>query len=499
MELSRCAPSKDPKRLKASPAHRVTRARHVASRRPLRRVLTALLVTFAVLLVTGSVGAFVTYYRLDNNIASQDLTGLLEDRPEVIAEGDDKPRNILLIGSDQRQGNAARRIQGARSDTTILLHLAADRKSAVLVSIPRDLIVDIPGCKRPDGTRTTPQTTRFNAAYALAGPACTIRTVEKITDIRIDHHVVIDFRGFRHMVDALDGVEICLPERVDDDKSSLHLDAGRQTVRGADALAYVRTRYQLGDGSDLSRIDRQQAFLSSMVKKVSSRGLLLRPDRLVSFLDAATKSITTDPGLASLNDLRKLAQSVQDMETDAVTFVTVPNGANPADSGNTVIPREAEADALWTSMRFDRPLPGQEDKTRSGTASPQAGPPLRTPPERVRVEVLNGSGIPGEATRLAERLQAEGFQVTRVGTADRDDYLTTTVSHDPAYDESGRTLHAAVSGSALQVDAGLSNTLVVVVGADHPKVVPVRVAGSTASPEPETTITARNASQDICT
>jgi LCP family protein required for cell wall assembly len=460
--------------------------------------VTAVVVTFAVLLVTGSVGAFVTYYRLDNNIASQDLSGLLEDRPEVIAEGDQKPRNILLIGSDQRQGNAAEKIQGARSDTTILLHLAADRESAVLVSIPRDSIVDIPGCKRSDGTRTSPQTARFNSAYSLAGPACTIRTVEKLTDIRIDHHVVIDFRGFRHMVDALDGVEICLPERVDDDKSALHLDAGRQTVRGADALAYVRTRYELGDGSDLSRIDRQQAFLASMVKKVSSRGLLLRPDRLLSFLDAATKSITTDPGLASLNDLRKLAQSVQDMDTDAVTFVTVPTMANPADGGNTVIFRAAEAEALWTSLRFDRPLPGQESKARRGTASPPTGPPLQTPPERIRVEVLNGSGVPGEATRLAERLQAEGFQVTRVGTADRADYGTTTVSHDPAYDESGRTLHAALAGSNLQVDPGLSNTLVVVVGTDEPKVVPVRVVGSTASPDPETTITTRSADEDIC-
>jgi LCP family protein required for cell wall assembly len=467
----------------------------------LRRLLTALLVTFAVLLVTGSVGAFVAYYKINNNINSQDLSGLLsgEDRPEPIAEGEKKPSNILLIGSDQRQGEQATRIQGARSDTTILLHLAADRKSAVLVSIPRDSIVDIPACKRPDGSRTIAQRARFNSAYSLAGPACTIRTVEKITDVRIDHHVVIDFRGFKNMVDALDGVEICLPERVDDDKSSLHLDAGRQTVRGKDALAYVRTRYQLGNGSDLGRIDRQQAFLSSMVKKVSSNGLLLRPDRLLSFLDAATKSITTDPGLASLNDLRKLAQSVKDMDTDAVTFVTVPNEPNPADRGNTVLIKEAEANALWSSIRFDRPLPGKEKKASDGTAAPQTGPPLQTPPERIRVEVLNGSGEPGAATRLAERLQAQGFVVSRVGTADRDDYETTTVSHDPAYDESGRTLNAAVSGSVLQEDISLGSTLVVVVGADGPTVVPVQVAGSTAAPQPETTITTRTANQDICT
>ena len=456
------------------------------------------MVTFAVLLVTSSVGAFVAYYKINNNINSQDLSNLLGDRPEVIAEGDDKPRNILLIGSDERQGEAAENVSGARSDTTILLHLAADRKSAVLVSIPRDSIVDIPTCTRSDGARTAAQTARFNSAYSLAGPACTIRTVERITDIRIDHHVVIDFDGFKQMVNALDGVEICLTERVDDSKSNLHLDAGRQTVNGRDALAYVRTRYQLGDGSDLSRIDRQQAFLSSMVRKVSGNGLLLRPDRLLRFLDAATNSITTDPALASLNDLRKLAQSVKKLDTDAVTFVTVPNAPNPQDDGNTVLFREAEADALWTSLRFDRPLPGQEEKARQGTPGPSTGPPLKTPPERIAVEVLNGSGVPGAATRLAERLQAEGFVVTRVGTADRDDYTTTTVSHDPAYNESGRTLGAAVSGSTVEVDAGLSSTLVVVVGSDQPKVVPVQVAGSTASPQPETTLTTRSASQDSC-
>lgn len=485
--------------MSALPTHRRTLARHVARRRPLRRLVTALLVTFAVLMVTGSVGAFVVYYKINNNITSQDLTGLLGNRPQVIAEAaDQKPLNILLIGSDKRTGVAAEHIAGARSDTTILLHLAADRKSAVLVSIPRDSIVDIPSCKRPDGSRTVAQTTRFNAAYALAGPACTIRTVERITDIRIDHHIVIDFQGFRQMVDALNGVQICLPERVDDNKSNLHLDAGRQTVHGRAALAYVRTRYQLGNGSDLGRIDRQQAFLSSMVTKVSSKGLLLRPDRLVAFLDAATKSITTDPGLASLNDLRKLAQSVKGMDTNAVNFVTVPNGANPADRGNTVLIKEAEAHALWTSLRFDRPLPGQEKKPR-GTAAPQTGPPLRTPPERIRVEVLNGSGVPGAATRLAERLSAAGFVVTRVGTADRDDYATTTVRHDPAYNESGRTLNAAISGSTIQVDPALSGTLVVVVGTDNPKVVPVTVAGSTATPQPQTSITTRKASQDICT
>ena len=455
------------------------------------------MVTFSVLLVTSSVGAFVAYYKLDNNINKQDLTRLLGDRPDAIAEGPDKPLNILVMGSDKRTGNAARAIGGERSDTTILMHLAADRASAVVVSIPRDSIVDVPECMLEDGTTLPARDAQmFNSAFSEGGAACTIRTVESLTDIRVDHHIVLDFGGFKDMVNALDGVQVCLPTAVTDSKSKLDLEAGRQTVMGDQALAYVRTRNSLGNGSDLSRIDRQQAFLGSMVTKVQSSGLLLRPDRLYNFLAAATKSLTTDPGLGSLNALRKIAQDVKGLETKNVSFVTVPNEPYTLDA-NRVQFTEA-ADALWTSLRFDRPLPGQEKKARQGTAGPATGPPLQTPPERIQVEVLNGSGVPGAATRLAERLQAEGFVVTRVGTADRDDYATTTVSHDPAYDESGRTLGAAVSGSTIEVDTSLSSTLVVVVGADEPKVVPVQVAGSTASPQPETTITTRSANQDIC-
>lgn len=494
------------RRRKTRARHAAPRARHAAPRGPLRQALTALAVVAALVALTGTAGAVVAYYKLSNNLNSQDISGLLGDRPDVVAEpqGKHRAQNILLIGSDTRAGansGYGRRIEGARSDTTIMLHLAADRKSAVLVSIPRDSVVDIPDCRRGDGTTTTPRRARINEAYSLGGAACTIRTVESLTDVHVDHYVVIDFSGFKHMVDALDGVEICLPKRVDDSKSQLHLDAGRQTVKGRDALAYVRTRHGLGDGSDLSRIDRQQAFLSSLVNKVQSTGLL-RADRLFGFLDAATKSITTDPDLGSLNDLRKLAKSVQGLKSDDVSFVTVPHKPDPDNPQATVVWDETAADALWSSLRFDRPLPGQEKSNASAspdpTASSTAGPPLKTPPERIRVRVLNGSGVTGAASRLAEKLAAEGFQITGVATADRDDYPTTTVRYDPAYDESGRTLSAALSGSTLQEDSSLSGTLVVTIGADDPQVVPVQVAGSTATPRPTTSIKTRKADQDIC-
>jgi LCP family protein required for cell wall assembly len=476
------------------------RARHAARTRPLKRVLTALGVTIAVLAATGTASAFVAYWKLNNNINKQDLEGLLGgDRPDKVAEkdADREAENILIMGSDARVGDAALNVEGERSDTTILLHLAADRESAVMVSIPRASMVDIPECTREDGTTIPARPAEmFNAAFSEGGPACTIRTVESLTDIRVDHHVVIDFRGFKDMVNALGGVEVCVPYDVYDPKSHLNLEAGRQKVKGQQALAYVRTRTGLGDGSDLSRIDRQQAFLGSMISKVRSKGLLLRPDRLYNFLAAATQSITADPDLGSLNALRKLAQDVRGLDTKDVTFVTVPN--EPYDLDPNRVQWKDSADALWRSLRFDQPLPGKEPKP-SPTASPSvAGPPLKTPPESVSVQVLNGSGITGEASRLAEALTRVGFNVVAVGNAARSDYATTTVLHDPAYDESGRTLGAAIAGSTVTEDLSLGSTLTVVVGADKPTATQVEVTGSTASPEPEETLKTRSADDDIC-
>ncbi len=454
------------------------------------------------LVVTGSAGAFVAWYRLGNNVGVLDVSGQLDpkERPAKVAE-DARAQNILVIGSDQRDGKAALKVSGQRSDTTIVLHLAADRESAVLVSIPRDSMVEIPACQREDGSMTSPTTQRFNTAYSLGGTACTIRTVEKLTKVRIDHHIVVNFAGFKDMVNALDGVEICLPEDVDDPKSHLQLEAGRHKVQGQQALAYVRTRTGLGNGSDLSRIDRQQAFLSSMVKKASSSRLLLRPDRLFRFLDAGTKSLTTDPGLAGLGDLRELASSVRGLKTQDVSFVTVPNGTNPEDP-NTVVWKPS-ADDVWRALRFDRPLPGKEKGTPSASpsGSPSATPtgePLKTAPEQIRVQVLNGSGEAGAASKLAQRLEAAGFQVTGVGDADRRDYATTRVLHDPAFDESARTLGAALKGAEVLQDVSLGSTLVVVVGQDDPRVTPVEVEGSTSSPRPEESIKSRSADQDIC-
>jgi LCP family protein required for cell wall assembly len=482
-----------------SPAgrRRAPRARHAARHGRLRRVLTVTATVLVALLATGTASAFVAYYKLNGNITRENLDPLIgPDRPKKVAENA-AAENILLIGSDKRSGPAAVLTKGARSDTTILVHLAADRKSAVLISIPRDSMVQIPSCTKEDGKTIPGRLDMFNSAYSEGGPACTIKTVEHLTNVRIDHHVVIDFGGFRSMVDALGGVEICVPHDVADPLSDLYISAGRHLVMGNQALAYVRTRHGIGNGSDLERIDRQQAFLSSMIKKATSTGLLLRPVKLYDFLSAATKSITTDPQLGSLRSMAALARSVQGIDPKNVSFVTVPNEPYPADP-NRVQFKEPATGELWRAIRFDRPLPGHAKKKHPKGTSTPSGPPLRTPPENIHVRVLNGSGTPGAASDLAANLEQDGFVVDSVGTATRQDYTTTTVLHDPVYNESGRTLGAAIPGSTVRSDASLSSTLVVIVGADGPTVVPVHVTGSTSSPAPEATIQTRTANQNIC-
>lgn len=469
----------------------------------MRRVMRALSVVMVTLLVLGTIGAVSLWYKLDGNISREDVAQRLgQNRPEKVTTGEQQPLNILLIGSDTREGPNKKydnKTVGARSDTTIVLHLAADRKSAIAVSIPRDTIVDIPQCPLEDGTATPAGRARFNDAYTRGGAACTIKTVEALTRIHIDHFVVVDFTGFEKMVNALGGVEICLNERVDDNDSKLHLDAGRRIVKGRTALAYVRTRKALGTGSDIERIDRQQAFLSSVVNRVKTTGLL-RADRLLRFLDAATESITTDPELGSLNALRKLAQSVRGIDSKDISFVTAPNESNP-ENRNTVVLKQPAADRLWSVLRYDLPLPGQ--KPRSSSPSPSASPSpsqLRTAPENIRVRVLNGAGIPGAAAAIAEKLKAAGFNVVGVGNADRSNYTVSEIRHSASYDESGRTLSAALPGASVTADTALagSRTLTVIVGADSPQVVPIQVESSSASPETEPTIAARKATQDIC-
>ncbi|MGW7398617.1 LCP family protein [Streptomyces cyaneofuscatus] len=319
----------------------------------------ALGASFLVMISAGA--GWWLYKKLDGNIttdtsAAAELKVYEKERPTPVVMD---AQNILLIGSDSRSGDNREygRDDGGsqRSDTTILLHLAADRKSATAVSLPRDLMVEVPKCRTGDDKETREQFTQFNSAFELGGTACTIRTVERLTGIRIDHHMVVDFNGFKDMVDAVDGVEICLKEPIDDKDARLELPAGRQTLNGEEALGYVRARKTLGDGSDTERMERQQRFLGALVNKMQSNGVLLNPTRLYPVLDAATKSLTTDPGLDSLRDLYDLVRSMRDVPTDQVQFLTVPRQPYRQNVNRDELV-EPDASELFKQLREDKPV-----------------------------------------------------------------------------------------------------------------------------------------------
>nr|WP_240449534.1 LCP family protein [Streptomyces harenosi] len=329
-------------------------------RRGRRRRRVAGLAVCAVLLAAAGAG-WAVYAKLEGNItpdeaAAAELARYEKERPAPLVRG---ARNILLIGSDTRagEGNAryGRDSGTARSDTTILLHLAADRRSATAISVPRDLMVHVPGCRRADGSRAAAVFAMFNHAYQTGGSACTIRTVEKLTGIRVDHHVVVDFHGFKEMVDAVDGVRVCLREPIDDKAAGLRLPAGRVTLDGEQALGYVRARKTLGDGSDTGRMERQQRFLGALVDKVQSNGVLLNPVKLYPLLDAATSSLTTDPGLASLRGLYRLARALRGIPAERVRFLTVPRESYARDANRDQLV-EVEAEKLFERLRRDEPV-----------------------------------------------------------------------------------------------------------------------------------------------
>ncbi|MEU5009293.1 LCP family protein [Streptomyces sp. NPDC021749] len=379
------------------------------------------------ILGTAGVGAWV-YQHLDGNIHGVDI-GVDGKRPVNLSPGS---KNILVVGSDSRAGANAKYGKGLttmQSDTLMLLHISADHRWATAVSFPRDSWVQIPACIRGNGSKSSPHHFKINEAFSIGGDsgsvtkaaACTIKTVEKNTGLRIDHFTSIDFQGFKGMVNALGGIEVCPKHAIHDKKAHLDMDAGCQNVQDEKALGYVRTRYSVGDGSDLGRIGRQQEFMKALAAKAQSK--LTSPGDLYGFLDSATKSLTTDTELAGLKPLYDLASTVKDIPTDRLTFLTVPNYYReadvPTDHAN-VIWQYPEAGRLFSDLAHDREI-GAAGKKKFAEAAKN---PMTA--RSVRVRVLNGTGTSGQAASAAEQLRRLGFTVVGTGNAPTTDKTTLT-------------------------------------------------------------------------
>ena len=358
-----------------------------------------LLVTSVVLALVTGLSTLYLYRHYNGNLDVIDVGEQIVDRPvKKKVEGPKEPLNILVMGSDDRDapGNNIDNLTGGgkRSDTTILLHLSADRKRAYGISIPRDSMVNRPECLDanldpiPGGTDVM-----WNEAFSVGGPACTVHQVEQLTGIPIDHFIVVDFAGFRGMVDAIGGVQVCIPEPgIQDPAHGINIPAGTRKLEGFQALNYVRERYVLGNGSDIGRMKRQQAFIAAMAHQVLSANTLARPDRLLKFLDASTKSLQLDEGLGSLVKIAKLGVEFKNIGLDNIQFITVPWQYAPDDPNR--IRWLPESKQVWRAMINDKPLaprflddaisaehlPGSPTPTPtpSDTASP-SGSPTGTP------------------------------------------------------------------------------------------------------------------------
>ncbi|MFF4778532.1 LCP family protein [Microtetraspora fusca] len=435
----------------------------MSARRVLRWSAT---IAAAVLLPTVGV-VCLGYTQLSGNISHEKVKDRLGTaRPPKY----NKALNILLIGSDTRAGENARfgHTAGARSDTIILLHISPHRDGATAISFPRDLMVNAPACTTATGAAVPPALEMINATFSAGGAACTWKTIESVTGIHIDHFMQVDFTGFKRMIDALGGVEVCLPKAVDDPKSHLELAAGRHTVTGNTALAYVRTRYALGDGSDLGRIRRQQLFMAAMVRKATSTGLITNPVRLYRFLNAATKSLTTDDDLG-LGTLRTIAGSVRGMSTGKVGFLTVPNHYWEVDP-NRVVLTQPQAAQLFAAISKDTHAPAANLSHSASPAHRSTGPALATIP----VRVVNGSGHTGLARQVTARLRNLGFSRAVVSTPPAA-ASHTTIRTTMAGQAAARVLAGVLTRTpALAREVGTGSTLTLVLGEDW-----------TASPGPQ--------------
>ncbi|WP_062216353.1 LCP family protein [Streptomyces sp. NBRC 109706] len=396
--------------------------------------------TLAFLLVVGAAGAWWVINRLNNNITKYDV-GIENDFSS------DEPVNLLFIGTDTRTGAGNESYGGDASegaDTTILMHFSEDRSHATGLSIPRDLIVDIPECEvrnENGGTDVIPpsENVRFNTSMGTNGrdPGCVWRTVEELTGVSINHFMMADFNAVKDLSSAVGGVPVCINEPIDDPKSGLRLDAGDHTLEGEDALAFVRTRYSVGTGSDLSRIELQQQFVASMARQITEGGMLTDPGKLWDLADTATKSLSVDTGIGSIQKLRDLASTLGRVPMSDLNFVTLPvvdNPDEPEDARATVVLDEARAAPLLEMIRQDI-SPQERERAEEEDEGADAVEPV--PAAEVRVDVYNGGGVIGAAQETLDWLQnVQGVPLsTNVGNAPSPQE-TTTLEYGP--DQAGQ-------------------------------------------------------------
>jgi LCP family protein required for cell wall assembly len=319
--------------------------------------------------------------QISGQISRVDVFAGLNNRPEKV----NSALNYLVVGSDNREGLSKEQLKklrvggvkvaaGGRSDTMLLVHISKSRDAAYIVSLPRDTLVTIPAHMSQDGTTRIPaRPGKLNAAFAFGGAPLLIQTIEEKTQLKIDHYVEVSFAGFVGVVDALGGIQVCSKVAINDPKSHLVMSAGSHTLDGLEALKYVRTRDFDGRG-DIGRMERQQQFVSAIIRKATSSGTLLNPLKLANFYKATISTVKMDEGV-NKNDLLTLAKQMRNLSSGNVRTMTVPlsdpNGRYPG-LGSVVIWDDVLAPDLWSRIKNDTAL--IDEVTNKSSASPSASP-----------------------------------------------------------------------------------------------------------------------------
>jgi len=455
------------------------------------RIIGRIVVGFCALVVlAGSGGILIVHNILDKVHHGPPISEFLNDKdrpakPTTVTDdggnGSDAgtPENILILGTDSREGeNSQFQVTSGPlqtedlSDTAILAHLSADGKHITLVSIPRDSVVVIPPCDKIDshgnpiyGSDGEPEMTQqvtalFNSAIERGGPVCTLKTLESLTHVRIDHYLEIDFTGVMKMSTALGGVPLTMCEAVHDPYTGLTLPAGPVNLKGLQALQFVRARHGFPGGDDLHRIQRQQQFMASMARKALESSTLLNLPSMYSFYNDVASSLTTD---MNNNDLVSLAYDHRHMDTDNIVFATVPTYSPPKDSkwAQNLFWDDDAAKALFDAIIADRPL------STTTTANGQNVATLTVAPSAISVQVLNGTTQNNLAHDVANELSNKGFMIAGIGSATDVPVAKTTISYAANLTNSAKTLAAALGVAPEDVESSTStSTITLTIGQD---------------------------------
>ncbi|WP_406415679.1 LCP family protein [Streptomyces sp. NBC_01614] len=423
----------------------------------------------AFVVVAAAAGAYLYIEHLNDNIQS-----VSDDGASTGGFSKDKAINILLIGTDKRTGAGNEKYgdsgSAGHADTTILLHVSKDRSNATALSIPRDLIVDIPDCptEQEDGSsKVIPGETgvRFNTSLGQEGrtPSCTVRTVTELTGIQADNFMVADFNAVKTLTSAVGGVEVCLAKDINDPDSKLNLTKGEHVIEGEQALAFVRTRHSVGFGGDLSRIGLQQQFLSALMRKLKSNDTLTSPSKMIKLAEAGTKALTVDSALDSIDKLKDLGLELGKLDTKNLTFVTTPVIDNPAEKvKTTVVLSESQAPDVFQAIQNDVSFTAvKEQKKKEAAAVAARLKGSKADPADVRVQVYNGGAPAGSAQETLTWLQTEeGVEKSENAGNAPEPLSKTTLEYAPDQADQARSLAAimGLSGSALKPGKSVTNS-----------------------------------------